>query len=167
MQKPTSYAQKVLDRYWDKQLPTNPAKIIENIIASQTNSDLVYTTEPMPDDISGKITFDRNKEKYTIKVNSTKPINHQRFILAHLLGHYAMSHGDKQDANIDIFSNGTADIDELEANAFATELIIPTVIVKKLIFEKRVTKIKYLSMIFNVSEHNMINRLENLGLIKR
>lgn len=58
------------------------------------------------------------------------------------------------------------DIDELEANAFAVEIITPTLIIRKLVLEKGITKIKDLSVIFNVSEQDIIHRLQSLGLVK-
>lgn len=166
MARAVTYAQKVLEKYWDKQLPVQPTKVIENITASQVEPDLIYVVEPMPDDISGQLTFDHDKQTYIIKVNSTKPISHQRFTLAHELGHYAMSHGDKHDNKVTLFRNGQSDPDEVEANAFAAELLMPTVLVKKMIFEKSVTTIESLAMIFDVSEQAMMYRLKNLGLLR-
>lgn len=73
------------------------------------------------DKLSGFIGYNNN---YTIIcVNFKRNIGHQNFTLAHEIGHMFLHNGiSKSDLNPEKASN---DRDEIEANAFATELIYP------------------------------------------
>ncbi len=62
-----------------------------------------------------------NGNKIVIAYNKNKPPTRQRFTLAHELGHCLLGHGE-QGSTLDLSSK---EPEEIEANAFAAELLIP------------------------------------------
>lgn len=150
------YAQSALKYYWDKTVPVRPDDIISKI----DDVELVY--EDLPDNISGKVSYDFNRQRYVITVNKTHHKNRQRFTIAHELGHYALGHGAKEDV---IYRNGSQDPDEIEANAFAAEILMPKGVIHHLIFNEGINTVQELAHKFWVSEQAMIYRLKNLGLV--
>lgn len=166
MTKAVNYAQSVLERYWDRTIPINPDQIIQSMTTSMDNPDLILEKVPLSDDISGQIKYDFDKKTYVISINSNKHPHHQRFTLAHELGHYALSHGEKYDNQITLYRNGTSDPDEIEANAFSAELLMPKAVIRHLVFKENITDISKLAQELFVSEQAMMYRLKNLGLIQ-
>lgn len=154
MSRAVRYAQSVLKHYWDNQIPIRPENMIKKI------SDLKLCYEDLPDNISGKVAYDFNIKKYVITVNENHHENRQRFTIAHELGHYALNHGSKEDV---LYRDGSSDPDEIEANAFATEILMPSAIIKHLIFEQNITTVQELAHKLWVSEQAMLYRLKNLG----
>ena len=82
--KAVNYAQSLLTRLWDREIPILPDKIINKI------DDIELISESMSDNMSGKINYDFNKNKYIISVNKDHHPNRQRFTVAHELGHYML-----------------------------------------------------------------------------
>ena len=87
----------------------------------------------LPDEISGVL--DNSTDRYIILVNSNQSPVRQRFSIAHELGHYFLHSSDdsKKQVHIDkiryyrnIKSSLGIDDKEIEANKFASELLIPT-----------------------------------------
>lgn len=154
MSRAVRYAQSVLKHYWDNQIPIRPENMIKKI------SDLKLCYEDLPDNISGKVAYDFNIKKYVITVNENHHENRQRFTIAHELGHYALNHGSKEDV---LYRDGNSDPDEVEANAFAAEILMPSAIIKHLIFEQNITTVQELAYKLWVSEQAMLYRLKNLG----
>lgn len=156
MSRPIDYAQSLLVRHWDKTIPVDPRQLIDNI------EDLQVVSENLPDNISGRISYDFGKNSYIIAVNENHHPNRQRFTIAHELGHYVLGHGSKEDV---LYRNGESDPDEVEANAFAAEILMPKGVVRHLIFEQDITDIRVLAKKLWVSDDAMYYRLKNLGLI--
>ncbi|UYZ68454.1 ImmA/IrrE family metallo-endopeptidase [Moraxella bovis] len=156
MSRAVKYAQSVLKHYWDKQIPIQPERMIDKI------DDLEIRYENLTDNISGKVNYDFDIKKYIITVNENHHENRQRFTIAHELGHYALNHGSKEYI---LYRNGESDPDEIEANAFAAEILMPTAVIRHLIFEKDITTVQELAQKLWVSEQAMLYRLKNLGLI--
>lgn len=156
MSRPVDYAQSLLARYWDRTIPIDPKQLIDNI------DDLQVVSENLPDNISGRINYDFNKNSYIITVNENHHPNRQRFTIAHELGHYVLGHGSKEDV---LYRNGDSDPDEIEANAFAAEILMPQGVIRHLIFEQDITDIRILAKKLWVSDDAMYYRLRNLGLI--
>lgn len=154
MSRAVRYAQSVLKHYWDNQIPIRPENMIEKI------SDLELCYEDLPDNISGKVAYDFNIKKYVITVNAKHHENRQRFTIAHELGHYALNHGSKEDV---LYRDGNSDPDEIEANAFAAEILMPSAIIRHLIFERDITTVQELAHKLWVSEQAILYRLKNLG----
>lgn len=156
MSRAVKYAQSLLVRYWDKTIPIQPEKLIHKI----QDLDLCY--EDLNEQISGKINYDFERSKYVITINKNHHANRQRFTMAHELGHYILNHGTKEDT---LYRNGETDPDEIEANVFAAEILMPTGVIRHLIYEQGITKVSELAEKLWVSESAMIYRLKNLGII--
>jgi Zn-dependent peptidase ImmA (M78 family) len=94
---------------------------------------------PLSDDLSG-MSFVRSGVS-AIVVNATHHINRRRFTLAHELGHHILHasylnnnvHVDKLVLNRDKVSSRGEDQKEIQANAFAAELLMPRVEMSKLL----------------------------------
>jgi|JFJP01.1.fsa_nt_gi Zn-dependent peptidase ImmA (M78 family) len=115
----------------------------------------------MNDDESGNIFLENGK--YFIQVNTSHAPTRKRFTVAHELGHY-YHHKDFLDKEGKILerNNYLLDQKEVEANAFAAELLMPkTYFVKKY---NELRQIKKLAEYFFVSEIAINVRLINLGL---
>jgi Zn-dependent peptidase ImmA (M78 family) len=130
------------------------------------------------EDISGLIYRDGNQ--VTIGVNNKESSNRQRFTIAHELGHYFLHTQnplfiDKVFAvrRRDQLSSEAVSIEEIEANAFAAELLMPT-----RLLAQELSKLPHvqdyerddvddlvgdLAGKFSVSKQAMRNRLSNLG----
>lgn len=156
MSRAVKYAQSVLKHYWDKQIPVRPEQMIHKI------SDLQLCYADLSDDISGKVHYDFDIKKYIITVNQNHHENRQRFTIAHEMGHYALNHGTKEDV---LYRDGSNDSDEIEANTFAAEILMPTTVIRHLIFEQDIITVRELAHKLWVSEQAMLYRLKNLGLI--
>lgn len=92
--------------------------------------------------ISGFQIHDKKKDIYSIFYNSSGyNLGHHRWIIAHELGHIYMGHGDVYD-----------DADEIEANAFARNLLLPEYTIRRLVRDYGIKSIENISKIFNVSE---------------
>lgn len=111
-----------------------------------------------------------------IGVNSMHPPTRQRFTVAHEIGHLVMHKG--QPMFIDRFvrvnwRNGESANDEVEANAFAAELLMPRTFVARevervLSKRRNVTAQRLateLASTFDVSAEAMQYRLGNLGVL--
>lgn len=156
-------ARKILSRYWDGKLPVDLELIAKKLsveVKYDTFSDYLFSGQP---EISGMFTYVGNIPTCTI--NSGHHVNRQRFTLAHELGHYALQHGEKTDNKNTLYRNGDSNPDEIEANAFAAELLMPEGVVKYLIADKGLTDISELAQYFSVSEQAMEIRLRKLGWI--
>ncbi len=152
-------------------IKTPPVDIV--IIAN--GLDVRVTKANLPDDISGVLQKNATGIS-TIMVNNEHAPVRQRFTIAHELGHYLLS--DKTGVIIDqaIYfrdsrSQEAADYDEIVANTFAAELLMPTPFVKSAIsriisggrLNARDDLIKMLADDFNVSTTAMSIKLQNLG----
>jgi hypothetical protein len=162
----------ILNRYWNRQLPVDI-----HAIAKDMNVNVVERHEwgaiTPPDgitaqesdrsyDISGRFDYVNNIPTATIR--TTDPWVRQRFTLAHELGHYALGHppGFRDNAaSVANFSN--YDRAEVDANAFAAELLMPQFMVDYLIEVKNKSDIDELAGIFAVSRQAIYWRLKNLG----
>jgi hypothetical protein len=91
---------------------------------------------PAEDSLSGFILRDGATGKATIGVNSSQPRNRQRFTIGHELGHYLLHtghsvHVDERSAaglKISLRNEESSDgknVEEIEANLFAAELLMP------------------------------------------
>lgn len=159
MSRAISYAQSVLQLYWDNIVPIEPTAMIERMTGVQLKYDF-----SLIDDISGKI--ERTSENnYVITVNGNHHENRQRFTIAHELGHYFLGHGNKQDTFETMYRNGDLNHEEMEANTFAAELLMPSGIIRYYVFEENIADINILARKFWVSNQAMLIRLQHLGII--
>jgi len=115
-----------------------------------------------PNGVDGSITYIPGKGTF-IAINTAKPLNRIRFTLAHELGHIFLNH-DKRDVydgekyremdGIDLDElPSSAPAKEVEANIFASELLIPLEQLKK--YTRHGFDLEKLAEIFQVSKHAM------------
>ncbi len=119
------------------------------------------------DDDSGRIYFDKDKDQYVIEYNLFHSSRRQRFTIAHEFGHFFL-HKDELEDKKEIKDNGIyrsllSTQQEIEANKFAADLLMPLEAVKNQIklYKKKdkMIDIKELSNIFNVSRQAIKIRL--------
>lgn len=151
---------------------------------------LQLTRAKMEPEMSGciKILGDQG----SIIVNSAHHLHRQRFTAAHELGHYVLHRGASEEllfedgsfskAIVDkrregarrvfnrdrISEQGTHQI-EIEANRFASALLMPEILIEEVVMKLHIditddADVKRLSKRFLVSEQAMIHRLTNLGI---
>jgi len=135
---------------------------------------------PFKGDVSGALI--RSNGVSAIAVNSSHHPNRRRFTIAHELAHFLLSHmGDKDhvDWNFTVLrrdskSSGATDVDEIDANSFAANLLMPRDFLQRDLrlqvgsngeIELTKEQISLLARKYQVSETAMNFRLINLGLI--
>lgn len=145
----------ILNEYWASELPIDVDKLaIKMGLRVQDEVDSA---------VSG--TFDGDK---TITINRQNSRVHQRFTLAHEIGHYALGHRGRlyrdlkeaQDLSVE------AKQKEVLANRFAAALLMPDFVVEWLIKSQGVNTVGKLADSFGVSAHAMSIRLKHLKWIK-
>ena|SRR5258708_17256269 len=168
---PEKRAQKVLT---DLEVDSAPIPVEE--IAAHFGAQLSYEPFQGKGELSGMLL--RDKDRTVIGVNSAHPAVRQRFSVAHEIGHLIMHQGamfvdQTVRFNRDGKSSLAIDPQEIEANRFAAELLMPEKLVTAAI-EKCIAKkpnlpqralIADLAKEFQVSEQAMEFRLVNLGVI--
>ena len=111
-----------------KKAPIDVKKIAERLGAE-------VVREAAEDHLSGFILRDSRKNTAVIGVNSNHHPNRQRFTIAHEIGHLLLHQGEKLHVDKewsgyrvklrDEKSSAGTNIDEMEANLFAAELLMP------------------------------------------
>lgn len=141
-------------------------------IATKLGATVVY--EAMDRSVSGLLV--RDDDSTVMGINATHPEVRQRFSIAHEVGHLVLHRGrpmvvDHVRLNLrDDRSSAATDYEEIQANAFAAELLMPRDLVLRALrdvdaersgSEARV--VSDLAQVFGVSEQAMEYRLVNLG----
>lgn len=139
---PSMVACNILEAYWDKQVPIKPEDIAQAIGIKVILKDL---------DADMSAIRQKEGEQPIIYVDTKQHSNHQRLALAHALGHYVLSQGDRPKPT------------DKEANAFAQELLMPKGVVDYVIKNTKNPTVQYLARQFWVSEEVMIDRLIRTG----
>jgi Zn-dependent peptidase ImmA (M78 family) len=161
-------AQQILRKVWtDGDLADIPLPVDPFLIAKKLGL-RVYTDYSLDPDISGMLIKASGYDDPEILLNGQDSRNRQRFTCAHELGHYnrrskaadddPWEYIDKRDS---LASRGD-DPDEVYANQFAAELLMPREAVKA----KWPDDVPVLAIDFGVSQDAMTFRLRNLGLLK-
>lgn len=143
-------------------------------IAHVSNAELRYAS--LDDSVSGMLI--RDKGRTIIGINATHHEVRQRFTIAHELGHL-MLHSDQKfyvDHSFAIRmrdgkSSLAVDPDEIEANSFAAELLMPADMLREDIRDLSIdyesdSAISALASRYKVSVQAMTFRLTNLGFIE-
>lgn len=134
---PEEKAREVLDAQWGEvgdEYPVDPVIIARNLGVN------VYQSE-MPPSVSGYIIKRGAPVAPDIFVNSEHAPVRQRFTVAHELGHYfnrkdiGGEHGEKYALRRDALAHCGTDAEEIYANKFAAELLMPDQIVADLVDE--------------------------------
>ena len=111
--------------------------------------------------ISGKITKD-GENSYFITVNDDHHPNRQRFTIAHELGHYLLHRdhiGDGITEDSLYRSEHISNALDVEANRFATDILMPLDLLKMASVEKGTSSIPQIADIMRVSEMALRIRL--------
>lgn len=130
---------------------------------------------PFEGDISGMVF--RDADRIVIGVNSLHHPNRQRFTIAHEIGHMLLHKGVEVHVDRtfrinlrDDISSQAVDRDEIEANRFAAELLMPEQMLiddlkgREIDFENE-QDLRRLAARYGVSPQALTFRLTNLGLI--
>jgi Zn-dependent peptidase ImmA (M78 family) len=125
-------------------------------------------TDEDGEDVSGSIEIeDKNPVIY---VNQNHPETRQRFTIAHELGHWFSGH--LLDVNDKIIDNAQCrrssfwDAKEQQANQFAAELLMPSILLTRAI-RSGIKELHDLSILFNVSPEAMGYRLQRIASFLR
>jgi len=134
--------------------------------------------EGVDDDVSGFLYRNPETKRAVIGANRLQHPNRQRFTIAHELGHLLLHSGD--DVHVDKSfsvkrrderSTKGVDVDEMEANLFAAELLMPIKFLQQDL--KRIgeldllhdEKVAQLARLYQVSNQAMAVRLSHLGYL--
>ncbi|GEA86917.1 ImmA/IrrE family metallo-endopeptidase [Cellulomonas cellasea] len=117
----------VLENYWDEAaFPVDPVQIARRIGVE------VFSAE-LGNEVSGLLLG--NEEGAAIYIDQDQPPNRYRFTVAHELGHY-VERGSRLDAEIAYIDrrsdDNRGDPDEIYANQFAGELLMPKAVLEEL-----------------------------------
>lgn len=134
---------------------------------------LTVRAEPLEKSVSGMLVVKDGGG--VIAVNETHHRNRQRFSIAHELGHYVLHRNSTQVFIDSVFYRGDEAADgthaqEIQANAFAAELLMPEQAVREMFQKNPVdphdeAAVKRVAARFEVSGHALTLRLVNLGLV--
>lgn len=149
---------RVLDAHWDQRLPIDPVAIAKK---------LGYEVKVFPSgsasNLSGMACVEGNKK--VIYFKKDEYLARKRFTIAHEIGHHQLGHTEngrhcRDNVNISCHTS-----EEVEANQFAAELLMPQDLIKMMVRREGVTDINELASIFCVSPAAMYWRLKNIGMI--
>ena len=144
---------------------------------AQTQNAIVHK-QPVGDDVSGFLYRNNTKSTAVIGVNMNQSENRQRFTIAHELGHYLLHTGN--DVHVDHSfvikkrdskSSQGVDVEEIEANLFAAELLMPATFLEHDLAQMDgldlmdETQINRLANRYRVSVQAMAIRLSALGYL--
>lgn len=138
-------------------LPVMVRDVVNHI---KKTSDLSVYPWAFGNNTSGiQVTYD---DSATIGYNQDQHRHRQRFTVAHEIGHFMMGHT----IGNSIFDLDSKKPEEIEANQFAAELLMPLTFLNKEI--KNGNKdVKNFAKIFDVSEESIWWRLKECNLIKK
>lgn len=155
---PVKTARSLLSKYWKGGLPIDPKKIAAleglSVQACSSFAEKNISGELVPEGKSAVIRF-----------NPSDSAKRQRFTIAHELGHYVLGHGHAFRDPSSHFSMSYYDPREVDANQFAAEVLMPEMAVNVLVKQRKITDVKELARIFDVSINAMSYRLKKLGFI--
>jgi Zn-dependent peptidase ImmA (M78 family) len=149
------------------------APIDVETIAAKTGA--IVTYEAYKEELSGVLV--KEKARTVIGVNSFHPKTRQRFTIAHEIGHLVLQHKgeifvDQTVVRRDARSSQAVDRQEIDANRFAAELLMPENLVVEAVHRRQEKKpdispsqiMDDLAVEFQVSPQAMEYRLTNLGM---
>ncbi len=163
-------ASSLLDRFWNGVLPVDPKLIAEGLgmkVVPLTDGDVKKG-------LSGALHWhtpagETQPQLYCRYNALTEGRERQRFTIAHEIGHYASGHmSDGRTLFRDTTETFTGRVhqpEEVEANRFAAELLMPASLVNSAITQHGVKTVQDLASRFGVSASAMRWRLVNLGLL--
>lgn len=166
----------LLDQFSIKQAPVPVEELARRLGAK-------VVRQRAPDELSGFVLREPAKGIVIIGVNATHHQNRQRFTIGHELGHFLLHEGerlhvDKQWTGYQVKlrseeSGAGTNVDEMEANLFAAELLMPPSFlaadVTKVVAKQRSAEktIEELAKQYGVSQQALTVRLTSLGYIQQ
>jgi Zn-dependent peptidase ImmA (M78 family) len=152
-------AEAILRTVWGgHRFPVDPVRIARALGITVLDSRL-------PDDVAGTIVKENGKGPLVL-LNGADHSNRKRFTLAHELGHFVRRADEGTFEYVDrrdILSAQGTDPDEIYANAFAANLLMPESEILRLHRGERATDLE-LALRFGVSREAVGIRLANLGI---
>ncbi len=156
----------ILKKHRIKKLPV-PVEVVAEALGAHVR----YSPFDGDGELAGMLV--RGKGQIIIGVNSLHHPNRQRFTIAHECGHLLFHKGDVHiDRSFrinkrDSLSSQAVDPDEIEANRFAAELLIPYDLIKADLLKHNIDmeneeEIKHLARKYEVSVQAMTFRITNL-----
>ncbi|MDN4175621.1 ImmA/IrrE family metallo-endopeptidase [Nocardioides sp. SOB77] len=138
--------------------------------------DLTVVKTNMSNDVSGMLIRDGASGANTVGLNNAHNLGRRRFTLAHEIGHFHLHRGRPLivDSSVrinlrDRTSGMATDREEMEANRFAAELLMPSEVVLDAVAAAKMTDADqlthHLATRFKVSQQAMGYRLINLGIL--
>lgn len=121
--------------------------------------------ESLCQNFSGMASIDKASGDKVIYYNPNESANRQQFTIAHELGHHVLGHTMYGDMFRDIFKDGIYHPEEVVANSFATEILMPFRAVLRLAGSKGFKTEYDLAVLFNLSIDAVHWKLVNLGII--
>lgn len=169
---PPRRTETIVRRLLDEHKISKPPVPVESLARSLSAS---VSYSPFEGDISGMVF--RHEDRVIIGVNSLHHPNRQRFTIAHEIGHMILHKGVEMHVDRayrvnlrDDLSSQAVDPEEIQANRFAAELLMPEHMLiqdlrgQEIDFENEVD-LRRLSLKYQVSLQALTLRLTNLGLI--
>lgn len=155
---PRDAAENILTEVWGQRgFPVDPIWV-----ARQFGVNVL--TAALPDEVSGALIKDRGKDP-VIVLSERDSKNRMRFTTAHELGHYIQRQNQDHYEYIDLrspASSSGSDPDEIFANQFAANLLMPAYAVRDQVKSEKPAFL--IALHFGVSGDAMSFRLRNLGL---
>jgi len=171
--------QRIVQELLDANKVVRPAVPVERI-ARAMGIDIDHV--PGQDELSGFLLRHATKNKAVIGVNRNHQANRQRFTIAHELGHFLLHEGEPvhvdetESYRIERRSSKSSAGDdpmEIEANAFAAELLMPAIFLRRDLDERGDNvdlsddaAVEALASRYKVSVTAMTFRLANLGYLR-
>lgn len=139
-------------------VPLDVAKLAETF-----SIDIKYVG--LADDSSGELFKDPESDRWVMCINRKHHINRQRYTIAHEIAHFCLHRHLKYRFEDEIFFRGgeSYDKEEMEANDFASSILIPEQEFKIRV-RSGTRKIEELAKIFEVSTLALRIRAKSLGM---
>lgn len=161
-------ARELLERAWMENGPERLVLPVDPFAIARQLGIQVYTDRSLPPEVSGMLRKQAGYEDPEILLNARDSRNRQRFTCAHELGHYTQRVKSGEDEaweyidHRDSLSSQGLKPEEVYANQFAAELLMPRQVVEELAGDSKNAAV--LALDFGVSGDAMRFRLDNLRL---
>lgn len=138
----TTYHTGILKKHWDNTLPVNLFSISKRmgVELHEFQSDGTSRGKLEGDGFTGHIFYDPSNGNVM-----------NRFVIAHLLGHFVMGHGSVDQVVGQNLSTDSPEEKDKMANHFALNMLIPTEALAKLVNSGQYSDVKELALAFEVS----------------
>lgn len=164
MSRADTVAQQVLDHSWPGTFPVDPAGLAR-AMGVDVVAESPFEQPSRLNGASGLYVHEYGARPMIVFATGEPPVR-QRFTIAHELGHHALGHGTRFRDTTSNFNVYYRDPVEVEANAFAAALLMPSRYVWSEFNAGRANDVARLADTFGVSQVAMLYRLKNLGIVR-